>query len=50
MTNLRIAFIVIAGLNVLINLIRLVFDSEEKSVKFNAVAGWTCAILYAIPE
>ena len=50
MTNLRMAFVIIAGINVAINLIKLVVDKNEKAEKFNAVVGWTCAILYAIHE
>jgi hypothetical protein len=48
MDGLRIAFIVLAVLNLLLNLIRLITEEEEKGLKFNASVGWFCAIVYAI--
>lgn len=48
MTNLRIGFIVMAILNILLNIIVLLFkDDEKKYPYFNAICGWMCAIIYA---
>jgi len=48
MDGLTIAFIVISGLNVLMNLIKLIVEDENKTTSFSATIGWTCAILWAI--
>jgi len=48
MDELRIIFIVIAGLNVLMNLIKLIVEDEDKTTSFSATMGWFCAILWAI--
>ena len=48
MDGLTIAFIVIAGLNVLVNLIKLIVENENKVETFSATMGWACAILWAI--
>jgi hypothetical protein len=48
MDGLTIAFIVIAGLNVLVNLIKLVVEDKNKTETFSATMGWACATLWAI--
>ena len=48
MDVLTITFIVIAGLNALMNLIKLIVEDENKTTYFSAIMGWICAILWAI--
>lgn len=48
MDGLTITFIVIAGLNALMNLIKLIVEDENKTTSFSATMGWACAILWAI--
>lgn len=48
MTTLRTLFIVIAGVNALINIIKMITTEEEKTPYFDAFCGWICAILFAI--
>lgn len=48
MDGLTIAFIVIAGLSFLINLLQLIFTEGEKTIKFSATMGWASAIMWAI--
>lgn len=48
MDGLTITFIVIAGLNALINFIKLIVEDENKTTSFSATVGWACAISWAI--
>lgn len=48
MSGLTIAFVVIAVINLLINLYLLIVEPENKPVAFSAVVGWSCAIMHAI--
>ena len=48
MDGLTITFIVIAGLNALMSLIKLIVEDENKRTSFSATMGWACAILWAI--
>ena len=47
MGELKIAFIVLASLSIVFNLIYLLTE-EKKIIPFSAVCGWTCALMWAI--
>ena len=47
MTNIRIAFIVIAGLNVVALIANHIKYKEDLPKTFSAVLGWCLAIAYA---
>tara|TARA_R110002049_G_scaffold231127_2_gene403417 strand:+ start:16897 stop:17046 length:150 start_codon:yes stop_codon:yes gene_type:complete len=48
MDGLTTTFIVIAGINALLNFIKLIVEEENKTTSFSATMGWACAILWAI--
>lgn len=50
MTPLRTLFTLLGGLNILINVVKMITteEEEEKPLYFNAICGWGCAVLYAM--
>jgi len=47
MNTLRIIFIIIAAMNIGINLYRATVLNGDKAANINAICGWICAIIYA---
>lgn len=45
MTDIKIAFVIIAVLNIIYNLFKWIYTGKET---FSAIGGWFCSILWCI--
>lgn len=46
MDTLTVVFIVLASINILINIVKVVL-LDNKADNLNSIAGWLCAIIFA---
>jgi len=49
MTPLKITFVVLASMNILISVFKLIKPiATDRHIEINSIIGWSCAIIYSI--